>query len=46
LEHREVALGAFIDGGGAYDRISFEVMTKVATQHRLQNTMGQLHAGK
>jgi hypothetical protein len=35
VKHREIALGAFLDIEGAFDRKSFEVIIKAAEQHGL-----------
>jgi hypothetical protein len=38
LNHREIALGAFLDIEGAFDNTSFNAITMVAREHGLEET--------
>jgi hypothetical protein len=39
IEHKEIALAAFLDIDGAFDRTSFEVITKAAETHGTESTI-------
>jgi hypothetical protein len=47
VENREVTLRAFLDIEGAFDSTSFDILTKAANRHGLENMMSLdwLHAG-
>jgi hypothetical protein len=38
LEHKEIALGAFLDIEGAFDNTSFKTIITAATEHGLEET--------
>jgi hypothetical protein len=48
VENSEVTLGAFVDIEGAFDSTSFDIITKAAKWHGLEDTMSldQLHSGQ
>jgi hypothetical protein len=39
IEHEEIALAAFLDTEGAFDRTSFEVITQAAERHGTESTI-------
>jgi hypothetical protein len=39
IEHKEIALAAFLDIEEAFDRTSFEVITQAAERHGIQTTI-------
>jgi hypothetical protein len=39
IEYKEIALAAFLDIEGAFDRTSFEVITQVAERHGIESTI-------
>jgi hypothetical protein len=39
IEYKEVALGAFLDIEGAFDRTSFDVITHAAEKHDIEPTV-------
>jgi hypothetical protein len=41
-EHKEIALGAFLDIEGAFDRNSFDVKTQAADSHSTELTICRL----
>jgi hypothetical protein len=41
MEHKEIALGTFLDIEGAFDRTSFAAITKAAERHGVETTIGR-----
>jgi hypothetical protein len=39
IEYKEIALGAFLDIEGAFDRTSFDVITQAAERHGTESTI-------
>jgi hypothetical protein len=41
MEHKEIALGAFLDIEGAFDRTTFAAIAKAAEWHGVEPTIGR-----
>jgi retron-type reverse transcriptase len=41
MEHKEIALGSFLDIEGAFDRTSFAAIAKAAERHGVESTIGR-----